>query len=464
MKTTTPCTPGTQKVRREATGSKRAPGWEWQGAGRRVRRASASALTTGKVDRCLSGVGGLASFNCFVQAQGVPKQLYSKFGHLKQGRGVVYPMHTQMQLLIDAAVVGAKRVYDIEGLATDPLFTHLAGGAVPSVDVLYDDLRRLGPDELEKMEEMVAEQGLELVRAGSFERLTIDVDTTVTTVFGEQEGAEVGYNPRCHGRRSYHPILARVAETDTILGARLRPGDTTLGEADVEDIDQYIDRAHAAAPNAVLTVRIDAGGDCAPLLKAIDGKSAYFLVKLDQTANLISEVWATRSWTTIDCDADDKPSRQVAEIAFKRKDWPAGRYKVFAVRTNERLTGKQTELWSDSDLSVTVFVTNDKDRDIDDLARLYDDRAGIEPLIGELKNAFGIGKVSTGSFEANEAALLLKMLAYNLMRRWIAATCVGKSRSWRAGWIRRACVLIPARLLRIGGRWILRLAPRPLLN
>ena len=217
-------------------------------------------------------------------------------------------------------------------------------------------------------------------------------------------------------------------------------------------------------PNAVLTLRIDAGGDCAPLLAAIDKKDAYFLVKLDQTANLISEVWATRSWTTVDRDANDKPSRQVAEIAFKRKDWPAGRYRVFAVRTNERLTGKQTELWSDSDLSVTVFATNDKDRDIDDLARLYDDRAGIEPLIGELKTAFGIGKVSTGSFDANEAALLLKMLAYNLMRRWVAATCVGKSRSWRASWIRRACVLIPARLLRTGGRWILRLAPRPLLN
>jgi hypothetical protein len=39
----------------------------------------------------------------------------SAFGHLKLGRGVVYPMHTQMQLLIDAAVVGAHRVFDQAG-------------------------------------------------------------------------------------------------------------------------------------------------------------------------------------------------------------------------------------------------------------------------------------------------------------------------------------------------------------
>jgi hypothetical protein len=62
------------------------------------------------------------------------------FGHLETGKQVVHPMHTQSQLLIDAALVGARRVFDFEWLANDPLFEHLVGGAVPSVDALYDDL------------------------------------------------------------------------------------------------------------------------------------------------------------------------------------------------------------------------------------------------------------------------------------------------------------------------------------
>ena len=62
------------------------------------------------------------------------------------------------------------------------------------------------------------------------------------------------------------------------------------------------------------------------------------------------------------------------------------------------------------------YVTNDHDRDIDDLARVYDDRAGIEPLIARLKSQFG------------------------------------------------AAILIPARLSRSGGRWLLRRAPRTMLN
>lgn len=457
-------TTSTWKVRRPNVGSKRAPGWEWQAANRQVRRASARALRAGKPDATLSSVGGLASFNTFVQAEGLGRTLYERFGHLKVGSRVVYPMHTQMQLLVDAAVAGAKRVFDFEWLAGDPLFTHLAGGAVPSVDVVYDDLRRFGSQELEDLEEIVAEQGLRSVRAKRWKDLTVDIDTTVTPLFGEQEGAVPGPNPRYKGRPSYHPILARVAETDTVLGARLRPGDTGLGEADVEDVTQWLGRLHEAAPKAIVTVRIDAGGDCAALMKAVDESLAYFLIKAKQTPNLVSAVlWKTTAWKTVDRDAFGRPTRQVAEIPFEREDWPKGKYRVFAVRTNERDSGKQVQLWSDLDFSVAVYVTNDWDRGLDELARLYDDRAGIEPLIGELKNAFGIGKISTAAFDANEAAFLIKMLAYNLMRRWVVATCAGAAR-WRASWIRRACVCTPARLLRSGGRWELRLAPRPLLN
>lgn len=373
-------------------------------------------------------------------------------------------MHTQMQLLIDAAVVGGKRVFDVEWLAGDPLFTHLAGGAVPSVDVLYDDLRRFGAQELEDLEALVAEQGLEPVREKRWRELTVDIDTTVTPVFGEQDGAVPGYNPRYQGRPCYHPILARIAETDTILGARWRRGDTTLGEGAVEDIQQWLARLHEAAPNAIVTVRVDASGDCAAFLKAIDDSKSYFVVKAKLTPNLVSAIlWNDTKWRTVERDAFGKPTRQVAEIDFKRDDWPAGTYRVFAARTTERDSGKQVCLWNDLDYSVSVYVTNDKERELDVLARLYDDRAGIEPLIGELKGGFGIGKIATADFDANEAAFLIKLLAYNLLRRWVAATAPLALR-WRAAWIRRACVWIPARLLRSGGRWELRLAPRPLLN
>jgi hypothetical protein len=464
VKTETTGAPGTRKVRRATLGSKRAPGWEWQDAGRRVRRADVRELKRGPDDPTLSGVGGLVDFNAFVQRERLGRRLAHDFGHLKAGKQVVYPMHTQMQLLIDAAVVGARRVFDFEWLATDPIFEHLAGGAVPSIDTLYDDLRRFGPEELEDLESLMAEQGLELLRERRLERLTIDIDTTVMPLFGHQEGALPGSNPRYHGRPSHHPILARIAETDTVLGARLRPGDTALGETDAEDVEQWLDRAREAAGNkALIMVRIDAGGDCTALLGAIHERKALFVVKAKQTPNLLGAAMQQTRWRTVDVDADEKPSRQAAELDFQREDWPPGCYRVIAIRTNERDSGRQVFLWDGLDLSVQFFVTNDMFSDIDELARIYDHRAGVEPLIGELKNGFGIGKASSPDFDANEAAFLIKLLAYNLLRRWTTAAFPALA-IWRSSWIRRFAILVPARLLRSGGRWTIRRAPRPMLN
>ena len=107
-----------------------------QREGRKVRRADVRKLHIGEPDARLTTVGGLVSFNAFVREQGLHRELARRFGHLKTGRGVVYPMGAQMQLLLDMSVAGGQRVFDQEMLAADPLFVHLAGGSVPSIDIL----------------------------------------------------------------------------------------------------------------------------------------------------------------------------------------------------------------------------------------------------------------------------------------------------------------------------------------
>jgi len=43
--------------------------------------------------------------------------------------------------------------------------------------------------------------------------IVIDVDSTVKTVYGNQQGVSVGYNPHKCGAASYHPLLAFCGET-----------------------------------------------------------------------------------------------------------------------------------------------------------------------------------------------------------------------------------------------------------
>jgi hypothetical protein len=42
---------------------------------------------------------------------------------------------------------------------------HLAGGSVPSIDVIYDDLRRFDAHALEDLEEVVADHGVAPLRS-----------------------------------------------------------------------------------------------------------------------------------------------------------------------------------------------------------------------------------------------------------------------------------------------------------
>jgi hypothetical protein len=98
-----------------------------------------------------------------------------------------------------------------------------------------------------------------------------------------------------------------------------------------------------------------------------------------------------------------------------------------------------------------VYLTNDWLGDEDALAREYNDRAGIEPLIAELKGPWAIGKVPTASFDANHATFLLKLLAFNLFRRFVEDRHAALA-EWRTAWQRRVLILRAGRLVRAAGR------------
>lgn len=440
------------KARRDITGGRRGDGNE---RSKRVRRPDPRLIHIRGNENKLTGVAGLVPFGSFVKDLGVDERL-RVFNRLKTGPAVTYTMAGQMRMLMDAFVAGEDRVFGTEALAADPLFVRLSGGVVPSLDTTYRDLCRFDADALAALHEITISHGLAMARGMNAARVHIDFDTTVEPLFGSQEGALPGPNPRYHGRPSYHPFLARLAETDTIVGAVLRPGDTGVGEADVPWIEEAIDNVrNAIGPSTAIYARMDAAGDCTAIMNAIHDKKAIFVVKAKKTADLLGAVTTVTRWRTTDFDADGKPREQVAEIPFTRACWGDRRYRIVAVRTRERKSGEEIFLWDDLEMSVQLFITNEWAEAPEDVARRYNLRAGIEPLIGELKHAWGIGKVPSQVFEANHAMLLLKVLASNLMRRYVC-TRFANLAQWRTPWLRRALILVPGRLLYGGHSWTLR--------
>lgn len=448
-------------VRRDLVGGQRGQGLRDR---RRVRRPDARRIVLGPPDPSLSSLGGLVPFNAMLEQCGVSEALRSLCAPLKKGPSVVYPMEAQVRLLLDLFVVGGTRVFDLEYLASDPLFVHLAGGRLCCLDTLYTDVQRFDDQARERLAGLLAEQALAALRGRLLTRLHLDIDTSVCPVFGDDiEGAVPGYNPQYHGRNSYHPLLARIAESETLLGAQLRPGNTVLGEGDVEQLDRWLTTLSTSLgkDRCLVTVRIDKGGDCAALFEVIAKHRCRFLVKARMTHDLVAEILAQARWKTVDYDADGTVLNQIAEIDFVRREWREQHLepiRVIAIRSRERQGGKKLD---DSGLTVQVVFTNDRYSNPEDLVLEYDERAGIEPLLAELKQAWGMEKVSSRDFGANTALLLLKGLAMNLLKKMAREQAPTVAHRWRTNGLRRLLILRPARLIRSGRRVVVRMGGLP---
>lgn len=451
----TSITPSTSKVRRDVVGGKRGAG----NAGiARIRRRDLRKITYEATNARLTSRAGLVAFGAFARELGLDRELARELGHMKADCRVVYPMGAQLRLLIDAQVAGESRVLGVEALAADPLFAHASGGSVPSIDTLYRDLERFDSADIATLERLMVKHGLEGHGIEKHLDLHLDIDPTVEPVFGAHEGATVGYNPRYHGRASYQPIVTRLAETGSCVGAVLRRGDQQLGAADAPKLREIISRVRARLRRGQqLFVRMDAGADCGAILAAIEQAGAFYVVKARVTVDLAVWTAADVSWRTIDRDdVDGTPLTQIAEIPFTRLAWAqAGvRPRVIAVRTVEPRSGRQLMLWEDAEWTTKIYLTNSTEP-AEDAAARYEGRAGIEAQIAEWKNGWGIGEIPCWGFHANHAMLLLKLLAHNLVRRFVRALAP-ELIAWRIEWIRHALVCVAGQLVRSGRQWTLR--------
>jgi hypothetical protein len=77
--------------------------------------------------------------------------------------------------------------------------------------------------------------------------------------------------------------------------------------------------------------------------------------------------------------------------------------------------------------------------------------------IHELKEDFGIDRISSSSFGANAADLELKILAFNLLVLY-QRQALGWTILHRAKTVRRRLIAVAGQLIRTAGRWVLKLA------
>jgi hypothetical protein len=128
--------------------------------------------------------------------------------------------------LIYPIVLGLDRLETASLLRANGTFQYLTGlPSYPDPQTLRRFLLQAPPEfrrQLDRLNDRLLRQFIHQPEHRS--RLILDLDSTVVTVFGRQEGAEVGCNPRCRGKRSYDPLLCLEANFAFLWDTELRSG------------------------------------------------------------------------------------------------------------------------------------------------------------------------------------------------------------------------------------------------
>ncbi len=282
-------------------------------------------------------------------------------------------------------------------------------------------------------------------------RAIFDLDSTVLTVYGRQERAEVGYNPKKRGRPSYLPLLCFEGNTQDGWEGSYHPGDTHVSTITIP----LLERAFAKLPEPIREVRVRADGAFFDhkIIDFIEEKRAFYAIVARLTRPLknrlpglryrriASGVWA-------------------AEFRYCPHGWPGPRRFVVIRRPVPEEPSAQLHLFQMGGYSYQVLVTNLSLTPLN-LWRLYNQRARAELIIRELKDAYALGKIPTKDFQANEAFFQIVLVAYNLLN-WFKRLCAPVHlRRATLQRLRQRLFLVPSQLVRPGGVPTLRLASYP---
>ena len=395
----------------------------------------------------LTHFGGLILLHQFVQQL----RLRSRLAHAVRfpQRNNRYSTTEAILALVYPVILGLGRIETTQLLRRNGVFQYLTGlPAYPDPQSLRRFLGRFA--EAGVADFLTLHDQLRQRLVGHPEPLStmiFDLDSTVLTVYGHQEQAAVGFNPKKRGRPSYLPLLCVEGQTGDCWAADYHPGNTHVATVTIP----LWDAARAKVPPSVRTVRVraDSAFYAGEIIEALEARRAGYTIVARMTRPLQQRVAA----------AQYQPvggGVSLAEFAYQPQGWPGSRRFVAVRRPVPEEPSWQLSLFRMGAYVYRVIVTN---LDLTPLHvwRFYNARAEAELVIREMKEAYALGKIPTGDWAANCAYFQLVVFAYNLLN-WFRRFCLPDP--WQRltlPTIRQRLLVIPGELVRPQGKPVLKL-------
>lgn len=402
-------------------------------------------------ERHLTHFGGLVLMHRFCQRLRLRRRLQRQV-ELPQ-RNADYPAADLILALLYATIAGLRRINKTELLQYNGTFNDLLGlSRFPDQSTLRRFLQRLPAKSIRQLVGLHDQLRTQLF--GVPEGLTsliFDLDSVVLTLYGHQQGARVGYNPKKKGRRSYHPLLCFEAYRQEFWHGSLRPGDTSANTGVVFFFQRCLAKVPSSIARSRIRVRADSGFFGGKFIASLENQGLGYVIVAKEYRPIKERARAARFRKL-------KSGFEVAEFRYQAHGWPKARRFVVMRRPipEDPVEAKQLTLFKDRRYGYSVFVTN-LDLEPWRVWKFYQPRAIIEKNIRELLYDLPVGKIPSGDWVANVAFFQLVLLACNLVH-WFRRLCLPAAyRTATVETVRTDFLVLPARMVSRAGRNVLQL-------
>ena len=401
----------------------------------------------------LTHYGGILFFNEFTRVLQFRRFLTRHL--LYPRRNQRYTLSQMIMALVYPVILGLDRLETASFWRCNGTFQYLTGlQSYPDPQSLRRFLLQAAPEfreQLHRLNDQLLRQFIHLPDHRS--RLILDLDSTVVTVFGRQEGAAVGYNPRYRGKRSYDPLLCLEANSSFLWDAELRRGDAGTWAGSVE----LLASCFLSVPSDIreLRVRADAGFGYHPVLEMLEVRPAQYAVVARMTASLKRALGGLRYERL-------NPRWEIAEFEHRVSGWPQSRRCIVARRLIEETDPEPTLFTLERYLYRAWFTSLPLTPA--GVWHFYDGRAAMETRIRELREDFALRKIPTRAFAANALYLEVVRLAYNLVTAFQGMCLPQEWQSLTLSKLRHRLFWLPGELTRPQNRPTLRLVNSPIIE
>jgi Transposase DDE domain group 1 len=354
------------------------------------------------------------------------------------GRNKQHQLAPLLRQSIYGRLAGYEDVNDAERLRIDPAMRHVVGGRASQPEKQAASMSEVGRFETEMLSErrnLTALTDLSGEWIGRVhqrkppKRLILDMDSSVSETYGQQEGSAYNGHFEC---MCYHPLFLFNQDGD-LERAMLRRGNHASAKFWRRVLVPVVARyRHLDIPKLF---RGDAAFARPALYRLLENEGYQYAIRIP--ANDVLEGEIAHLLTRPVGRPPQKPIVLYAGFLYRAASWQPYRRVVAKVE------------WHAGELYPRVgFIVTNIWKAPEDVVRFYNGRGTAEQWIKEGKNAVKWTKLSCGRFKDNQTRLQLFALAYNLANFLRRLALPPGIKHWSLTTLREKLVKIGAKVVR----------------